>query len=692
KSSTTTNPPVRTAEVTVDRIVEKPLPRITSISNIKPKPNDEGVVFSVLATRRAQVTFDVAFAEETSDPVKLRVFALDASKKKFTAESEIAGKKTSETVTLQELPEGTYTLHAEFVNTYGTTGESFTLPGRITVVKPNEPPILSITDPDPDPIDSAQSRTYFALDARNRESTFPFTVSVQDPDKRAGEKVPTVLFTIKDSSGATLVRSTVSAPNYNDSKDRDRIGTRKVTSSDTTDTLYTLQESAFTNANREVLRSAGKGGRLSLLKPGTYTLSVGATDARGDTVTKSMTVLVNDVPIVQSITSDPQAPVMVKKKTDSATVAVTVTATDTDGVSEVRIKKDNDGGTLAQRIGTSNEYQATFTLPVGAYIFTAEASDTHVAGHTETGVSRTALTVSVVKENEAPAKPTLSTIPVGKKSFVVPDDLVIIKLENFDDVDGDPLRVEFFIGEKRVATKKISDREYRLDAILNGAQTIIAKVSDDKNHTTVSDPLSVTFVDKIEIEQNAPNGTVKNQPIVTEFTTMTSQEGLIILPEGVRKADVRFKIKASDNDGLRALRIFEQGNELAGKTVQYSPAVKQVSHEIPFEQLDAGVHQFVARAMDVGGTLSLRKEFFVYVAGDAPARTRTDTGSSAKWGSPGISLKENILSSYETARGIVSTRIKKTTPSKGGAPRLSIPQQKKPGADQAKVDVRRTRK
>ena len=114
----------------------------------------------------------------------------------------------------------------------------------------------------------------------------------------------------------------------------------------------------------------------------------------------------------------------------------------------MRIKKDNDGGTLAQRIGTSNEYQATFTLPVGAYIFTAEASDTHVAGHTETGVSRTALTVSVVKENEAPAKPTLSTIPVGKKSFVVPDDLVIIKLENFDDVDGDPLRVEFFIGEK----------------------------------------------------------------------------------------------------------------------------------------------------------------------------------------------------------------------------------------------------
>ena len=142
KSSTTTNPPVRTAEVTVDRIVEKPLPRITSISNIKPKPNDEGVVFSVLATRRAQVTFDVAFAEETSDPVKLRVFALDASKKKFTAESEIAGKKTSETVTLQELPEGTYTLHAEFVNTYGTTGESFTLPGRITVVKPNEPPFF----------------------------------------------------------------------------------------------------------------------------------------------------------------------------------------------------------------------------------------------------------------------------------------------------------------------------------------------------------------------------------------------------------------------------------------------------------------------------------------------------------------------------------------------------------------------
>lgn len=284
-----------------------------------------------------------------------------------------------------------------------------------------------------------------------------------------------------------------------------------------------------------------------------------------------------------------------------------------------------------------------------------------------------------------PEKPILSIpLPAGQSSFIVPRDRVKLALNKLFDEDGNSLTAEFFEGKKKLKTTTSANaREYYLVEPLDGEHRITAKVSDGKGHTVESNLVYASFVDLLEIEQNAPQSNPKPNTSIQTFKTATEQKNLVILPQGVSRGTLTFNVKATAvSDRIRALRVFEQGKNKRGKTLQYGllpgQGVVETTETISFDDVESGVHVFVARAIDSRGTLSAPKELLVMVAGNEAKQTRTDSGASTpKWGSPQVPSRESIADLYDVVHGKVSSRIKKVTPATGGSPRITPPRKTK---------------
>ncbi|MES2538887.1 MAG: Ig-like domain-containing protein [Pseudomonadota bacterium] len=209
---------------------------------------------------------------------------------------------------------------------------------------------------------------------------------------------------------------------------------------------------------------------------GTYTLRAKATDNLGVVTTSaSVTVQVADnaAPAVNLT-----APVDAATYPAGAPIELAATATDTDGsVAKVEFF---DGDTL---LGTATQAPYTWRwsgAAAGSHGITARATDN--AGSQATSA---AITITVA----ANVAPTVSMIATPTDA-TAPATVLLNAAAN--DADGSVVKVDFFSGDKLLASVSAPPYAYNWMNATAGAYTITAKATDDAGAVTVSDPVTVT--------------------------------------------------------------------------------------------------------------------------------------------------------------------------------------------------------
>lgn len=266
--------------------------------------------------------------------------------------------------------------------------------------------------------------------------------------------------------------------------------------------------------------------------PGTYALTVAATDSRGGVTTSApVTVSVvppNSAPVVALTSPEAGANVLVP-----STVTLAASASDSDGtISKVEFFK----GTELIGTATVAPYAINWTVAApGNYSLTAQATD-------NAGGSATSAPVSVVATAPPNVEPTVAlTGPAGGSSFIVPATIALTATAS--DADGTISKVEFFNGSELVGTAATAPYTVGWAVASPGTYSLTARATDNASGVTTSAPVTVSAS--------------SNQP--PAVTLSHGASGPVYAP-----ATVLLSADASDLDGAIVRVDFFENGVLAG--------------------------------------------------------------------------------------------------------------------------------
>ncbi len=346
---------------------------------------------------------------------------------------------------------------------------------------------------------------------------------------------------------------------------------------------------------------------------GNYTITAKATDNDGSfNTSNALTVSIlkpNEAPSV-SVT----VPSVDGGFIAPALINISATATDADGsVSKVEFY---NGSTL---IGTDNSSPYTLSwsnVAAGNYTITAKATD-----NDGSSTKSTAVTVSVVKPNEAP------TVSLNNPSgdFTAPASINLSATVN--DADGSISKVEFYNGSTLISTDNSSPYIVTWNNVAAGNYTITAKATDNGGLTATSTAVSVTVTKPNE----APSISL----------TSPSSNAIFTSP-----ASISITATATDADGSISKVEFYNGGTLVG-TDNSSP------YTITMSNVATGSYTIMAKATDNGGLATSSNVAVVSVVkpNDAPTVFLTSPSSDASFIAP---ASINISATANDADGSVS--------------------------------------
>ena len=212
---------------------------------------------------------------------------------------------------------------------------------------------------------------------------------------------------------------------------------------------------------------------------GTYTLTARATDDKtGTTTSNAITIVVsnpNAAPVV-TITS----PANNSNFVAAANITINATATDDGTITKVEFY---NGATKLGESLTSPYSFAWTNVAAGTYTITARAYDNG-------GLSTTSSAITVVVN--ANQNPTVSiTSPVNNSTFTAPASVTINATAA--DADGAISKVEFFNGATKLGEDATSPYSFAWTNVAAGTYTLTARATDDKNGTTTSSAITVSY-------------------------------------------------------------------------------------------------------------------------------------------------------------------------------------------------------
>ena len=288
---------------------------------------------------------------------------------------------------------------------------------------------------------------------------------------------------------------------------------------------------------------------------GTYVLTARATDDKGGVTTSTAVNVIVDTPPAVTLAANPPSGIA------PATVTLTATATDADGIAKVEFLQG------AAVIATLTAAPYTFTvnnLAVGSYSFSARATDS-------LGVTTTSSAVAVaVVANQAP---TVSiTAPANNATFVAPATINITATAA--DADGTIAKVELYNNATLVATLTASPYTFSLTNVPVGSYALTAIATDNLGATTASSAVNVTV--------NA------NQP---PSVTLTSPNNNAVF---TAPATITLTATANDTDGTIASVEFLSGSNVIA-TLTAPP------YSFAWTNVGVGGYTLTARATDDKG-------------------------------------------------------------------------------------------
>ena len=206
---------------------------------------------------------------------------------------------------------------------------------------------------------------------------------------------------------------------------------------------------------------------------GSYTLTAMAYDNQNATTTSSGVNVISDTPPTVSLT----APTPGQVFTAPASIAITATASDTDGtISKVEFYNG------ANLLGTSSTSPYSFTwtnVAAGSYTLTAKAYDNYNLTTTSSGVN-------VISD----APPTVSlTAPAANTNYIAPASVAMTATAS--DSDGTISKVEFYQGSNLVGTASTSPYNYTWTSVTMGNYALTAKAYDNNNVATTSSAVNI---------------------------------------------------------------------------------------------------------------------------------------------------------------------------------------------------------
>lgn len=209
---------------------------------------------------------------------------------------------------------------------------------------------------------------------------------------------------------------------------------------------------------------------------GTYSLTAKATDNLGaSTVSSLVTVKANNLPSVTFTT-----PVNGAILTAPATVALTATATDSDGTI-AKVEFFNGSTKLGE--ATTAPYQLPWTnVPTGSYTLTAKATD-NLGG----AVSSSSVAIQVVQPNVPPA--VSLTAPINNAVFPAPASITFSAAAT--DSDGTIAKIEFFNGTTKLGETSTAPYQFVWSNVANGTYTLTATATDNAGASTTSGAVTV---------------------------------------------------------------------------------------------------------------------------------------------------------------------------------------------------------
>ncbi len=484
---------------------------------------------------------------------------------------------------------GSYTIKA--IATDNASDSITSAPVTITVVAPNVPPVVSITNPLPGAQFTAPALVTINASANDSDGTIRKVDFYQgdvllgtdtiSPYSFTWTGVAVGSYTIKvvatDNSGdsitSTPVSITVVAPNVPPVVS---ITAPLPGAQFTAPALVTINASA-TDSDGTIKKVDFYQGDIFLgtdtispysfawtsVTPGSYTIKVVATDNSGDSITSSpvsITVVAPNVPPVVSITN----PLPGAQFTVPALVIINATAVDSDGT--IR-KVDFYQGDTFLGTDTISPYSFTWTgVAPGNYTIKAVATDN--AGDS---ITSTPVTITVVAPNVPPV--VSITAPLPGAQFTAPA-MVTINVTATDS-DGTIRKVDFYQGDVLLGTDTISPYSFTWTGVAVGSYTIKAIATDNAGDSITSAPVTITVV--------APNV----PPVVSITAPLPGAQF-------TAPATVTINASANDSDGTIRKVDFYQGDIYLG-TDTISP------YSFPWTGVAPGSYAIKAVATDNSG-------------------------------------------------------------------------------------------
>jgi hypothetical protein len=484
---------------------------------------------------------------------------------------------------------GSYTITAKATDNLGAL--TISAPINITVVAPNQSPVVSVSNPQSGAVFTAPASITIDASATDADGTItkvdfyqgstligsdnttPYSFSWTNV--AAGSYTITAIAT--DNNGA----STTSAPVLITVNQSPAVAV----SSPLPDSIFTAPASVTidataTDADGTITKVDFYQGSTLLgsdntspysfswsnVAAGSYTITAKATDNLGAlTISAPINITVKAVtnqPPVVSISSPVQGAIY----TAPASVTLIASATDPDGtITKIDFYY---GGTLLVSDNTSPYSYSGTNVSDGSYTITAVATDNSGASTTSTPV-----TFAVVL-NQSPVVSISS--PVSGAIFTAPASVTINAFAT--DADGTISKVDFYYGDVLLGSDNSSPYTYTGTNVPDGSYTITAMATDNSGASTMSTP--VTFA------------VVLNQSPVVSISSPV-QGAVFTAP-----ASVTINAFATDADGTITKVDFYQGSTLLGSdsTTPYS---------FNWSNVAGGSYTITAKATDNLGALTI---------------------------------------------------------------------------------------
>jgi hypothetical protein len=302
---------------------------------------------------------------------------------------------------------------------------------------------------------------------------------------------------------------------------------------------------------------------------GPYSLTAKATDNNGGTTTSSaISITVNpaaNVPPTVSIT----APANGATFTAPATVSITATAGDTDGI--VSLVEFFQGTTKIGQATTAPYTYSWTSVAAGPYNLTARATD-------NSGGITTSAVVPITVNPAANVPPTVSiTAPANGATFTAPASVSITATAG--DTDGTVSLVEFFQGTTKIGQATTAPYTYSWTSVAAGPYNLTARATDNSGGITTSAVVGIT----VNPPANVPPTVSISAP--ANGATFTAP------------ASVAITASAGDTDGTVSLVEFFQGTTKIGQATS-------APYSFTWTNVAAGAYNLTARATDNSGGIT----------------------------------------------------------------------------------------